>query len=66
MKRILVSLAALLLLPAAIVLANGAGEKGAVPAGKQATPVSFMRYMGHQATDEQWKRSMTTSNSRRA
>jgi len=56
MRRVVLSAALLVLLPAALALAGGSGEKAAAPAGAQTTPVTFMRYMGHQATDEQWQR----------
>jgi putative aldouronate transport system substrate-binding protein len=59
MRKALSFAAILVLLPVAMVMANGGGEKGAVPAGTQATPVVFMTYMGHQATDEQWARIHT-------
>jgi len=49
-------LAVLVLLPAALVMANGGGEKGAGAAGAQAAPVTFMLYMGHQAKDDVWQR----------
>jgi putative aldouronate transport system substrate-binding protein len=57
MRRALSLAAILVLLPAALVMAGAGGEKGgAAAAGKQATPVAIMTYMGHQATDEQWQR----------
>jgi len=56
MRRALPFMAILILLPAAIALAAGGGEKGAAAAGTQATPVTFMLYMGHVAPDDVYTR----------
>ncbi len=56
MRRLILILAVLVLLPAAFALAAGGGEKSAAAAGAQPAPVEFMLYMGHVATDEQWTR----------
>jgi hypothetical protein len=57
MKKTLLFLVVLALMPAAIVLASGKQAAGTTAAaGSQATPVTFMTNMGHEASDEVWQR----------
>ncbi|HET6485949.1 MAG TPA: extracellular solute-binding protein, partial [Spirochaetia bacterium] len=55
MKRVAGFLALLLAVPAVAALAAGSGEKAAGSSAAQPAPVSVMTYMGHVATDEQYK-----------